>query len=405
MAARRKPSLRGGEALLGMSARRFLEVHWQKKPLVVRGAFPSFRDPVTPDELAGLACEDGVESRLVREDGGREPWEVTFGPHEAATFAEMPDHGWTLLVQDVNRHVPGAALLLEPFSFLPNVRVDDVMVSFAAPGGSVGPHVDSYDVFLVQGRGERRWRFSSKPTRDVQFVQGLALRILERFEPDVDVVLGPGDMLYLPPGFGHHGVATSACLTYSIGFRAPSRGEIWREVAAFVARAPGGEELLTDPPLSPAKNPGEIPPLLRQRVRQLVRSMAPSDETIDRWFASFATRLKAGHELEPPSRPPPAADVLDRLGRGARVERTEEGRWAYLPRGRRGLFLYVAGVEIEVPQDASAMETARALCQARRFDGADLARRARSQASRALIVRLFQMGALRFSGRPRASAR
>ncbi len=127
----------------GMSTARFLREHWQKKPLLVRGAFPGFVDPIDPDELAGLACEDGVESRIVREKGGAYPWQVTWGPQEESIFAGLPKRGWTLLVQEINRWVPEAALLLEPFSFLPSVRVDDVMTSFAAPGGSVGPHVDS----------------------------------------------------------------------------------------------------------------------------------------------------------------------------------------------------------------------------------------------------------------------
>ncbi len=219
----------------GLSEEQFLREHWQKKPLLVRGAMPGFRDPVDPDELAGLACEDGVESRIVRERGGAHPWEVTYGPHEERVFHALPDRGWTLLVQEVNRWVEDAALLLDRFGFLPSVRVDDVMVSFAAPGGSVGPHLDSYDVFLVQGHGQRRWRWGSRPARDVRFREGLELRILERPRFDRDEVLGPGDMLYLPPGFAHHGVAVTPCLTYSIGFRAPNQGEMWKDFAARAA--------------------------------------------------------------------------------------------------------------------------------------------------------------------------
>ena len=199
----------------GMPVAKFLRDYWQKKPLLVRGAFPGFRDPISPDELAGLACEDGVESRIVREKG-KTPWEVTWGPHEESRFTKLPERGWTVLVQEVNRWVPEAALLLDCFAFIPNVRVDDVMVSYAVPGGNVGPHLDSYDVFLVQGQGKRRWKFHTKPTKDVELVPDLDLRVLARFRPDVDEVLEPGDMLYLPPGFAHHGVAVTPCLTYSI---------------------------------------------------------------------------------------------------------------------------------------------------------------------------------------------
>lgn len=378
----------------GMSTKEFLRSHWQKKPLLVRNAFPRFQDPVDPDELAGLACEDGVESRIVR----RKNWEVTWGPQAEEIFASLPDRDWTLLVQEVNRWIPEAALLLEPFSFLPNVRVDDVMVSFAAPGGSVGPHLDSYDVFLVQGQGTRRWKYGTKKARDARFRSGLELRILERFTPDADEVLGPGDMLYLPPGFAHHGIGVTPCLTYSIGFRAPNAGEMWTSLARIAASRPEGTRLLEDPPLEPAKNPGAIPPAMLARVRETVRSLETTDDAIDRWFASFATRLTPDHVVTPPAKPPSAQAVFTRLRRGDAVARSEEGRWAYL---REGRLLYFAGAEYAVERSATAL--ARALCASRRFAGRDLARLAEGGAARSLIVSLFAAGALRFE--PRASAR
>lgn len=369
-----------------LSVEAFLRRYWQKKPLLVRGAFPGFRDPVEPDELAGLACEDGVESRLVRGSGKK--WSVAWGPQADTVFAELPETKWTLLVQEVNRWVPEAASLLEPFSFLPNVRVDDVMVSYAVPGGSVGAHLDSYDVFLIQGQGERRWQWHTKPTVDRTFVDGLDLRILRTFTPDEDEVLGPGDMLYLPPGFAHHGVAESPCLTYSVGFRAPSLAEIWAAFAVTAARrAP--HELLADPPLGPAENPGAIPPALLENVRGLVRKLDLSDAAIDRWYAGFATRLKPGHELPAPRRPPGLAQLATRD-----AIRTEEGRWAYLPEGK-ALRLYVGGEEIEVA--AAAAELARTLCAARRHR-----LKPRNAAERALLTRLFALGALRLE---RASGR
>jgi 50S ribosomal protein L16 3-hydroxylase len=401
----KRSPLAGFSRLLGMPVERFLREYWQRKPLLVRGAMPDLADPLTPEELAGLACEDGVESRIVRERGGARPWEVTWGPHQEVFFTSLPERGWTLLVQELNRHVPEAALLLERFTFVPNVRVDDVMVSFAAPGGSVGAHLDSYDVFLVQGMGERRWRYSTKPAasaRDARFVEGLDLRILERFRPDADEILGPGDMLYVPPGFPHHGIAETPCLTYSIGFRAPGFGEMWKSFGAHLARHAGrAAALLEDPPLAPARNPGAIPAALLARVRSAIREMDTSTDAIDRWFASFATQLAPGHELTPPSRKPPEAAVLARLARGDVVARTEEGRWAYLPRPRGALLLYVGGEELAIGKPES--ELARALCDARRFDGRELARLVKTAGARALIVRLFAMGALRFAGR--ASAR
>jgi len=381
----------------GMTVARFLREHWQKKPLLVRNAFPGFRDPITPDELAGLACEDSVESRIVREAGGTRPWEVTWGPHPESRFASLPDRGWTILVQEVNRWVPEAAALLDHFSFIPNVRVDDVMVSYAEPGGNVGPHLDSYDVFLVQGQGERRWRWHTSPTKDTRLVPDLDLRVLAKFRPDADEVLGPGDMLYLPPGFAHHGVAVTSCLTYSIGFRSPSAGELWSSFAAEARERPEAARLLEDPDLSASAHPGAIPKDMLARVRDVVRSIDTSDEAIDRWFAAFATRLKPGHAIEPPRRAPDAKTIVARLERGDTVVRSEEGRWAFLPRPRGALLLYVGGEEIDVP--ATAADLARTLCAARRHDGRVLGGDAKSAAARVLLVRLFAMGALSFTRR------
>lgn len=380
-------------SVLGMAPSRFLREYWQKKPLLVRGAFPGFRDPISPDELAGLSCEEGVESRIVREAGGEHPWEVTYGPQDEAVFATLPDEGWTILVQELNRHLPAAALYLEPFSFLPNVRVDDVMVSYATPGGSVGPHVDSYDVFLIQGRGERRWMYGGGPVRDRRLVPGLELRILETFEPAFDEVLAPGDMLYLPPNVAHHGVAVTECQTYSVGFRAPGAGEMWKDLAAHLAGTPAAAALLVDPPLAPAKEPGAIPAALLARVREAVRAMPKDDATIDRWFASFATRLKPGHELEAPRRAPKPEALLAKLRAGAVVMRSEEGRFAHLPRAGGGLFFYVGGREIEVSRPAAPL--ARLVAGKRRFEGEELLAAARTPDAQALLTRLFAMGALR----------
>ena len=387
---REREAEREHELVLGMPAARFLAQVWQKKPLLIRGGVPNFCDPLTPEELAGLACEDGVESRLVREKGGAHPWEVTWGPHPEERFRKLPKKGWTLLVQEVNRWVPEIAMLLDRVAFLPSVRIDDVMVSFAAPGGSVGPHVDSYDVFLVQGKGRRRWRYDTKPTKDVRFVPNLDLRILERFTPEADEVLEAGDVLYIPPGFAHHGIAESDCLTYSIGFRSPSEGELRAAFAADRARL--ASALLADPPLVPQDNAGAIPRTLLARIRDIVRAERASDEEIDRWFASFSTRLAPGHAIEPPARP--LKDVLGRLARDQRVRRTEEGRFAFLPRPKGACFLYVGGEEIAI--DRTASKLAQLIASKRSFRGTELLACAKSASARALVSDLFARGALLF---------
>lgn len=378
----------------GISHAQFMREYWQKKPLFVRDAVPNFRDPIAPDELAGLACEDGVESRIVRGKGKR--WDVAWGPHEETTFAKLPPREWTLLVQEVNRWVPDAALLLDRFAWIPNVRVDDVMVSYAERGGGVGPHLDSYDVFLLQGQGERRWQWGSTPAKDRAFVPDLPLRILANPAASLDheEICRAGDLLYIPPGFAHHGVAVTPCLTYSIGFRAPSAGEAWTSFADRAARSPSATPLLADPPLSPATEPGAIPSALLKSARAFVRSMDLGDDAIDRWFAAHTTRLKPGHTLEAPTRAP---DVRAKLKSGATIIRSEEGRWAFLPAGKGGLRLYVAGEEIEVPKDAA--ELAKLLCRARRHDAATISKYAKNERARTLLNHLAAIGAISFKAR------
>jgi 50S ribosomal protein L16 3-hydroxylase len=237
----------------------------------------------------------------------------------------------------------------------------------------------------VQGQGERRWQWNRAPAKDRTFIDGLPLRILAKPAMDCDEVLSAGDMLYLPPGFAHHGVAVTPCLTYSVGFRAPNAREAWM---SFAAAAKAGTELLADPPLSPATEPGAIPPALLKKARALIRSIDSSDEAIDRWFAAHTTRLKPGHTFTPPKRLP---DIEKGLKAGKTIARSEEGRWAFLPRkGGLCLWLYVGGNEVEVPAAASPL--AKLLCSARRH-----VLRPKNAPERALLERLFALGALQFA--------
>ncbi len=351
-------------ARLGMSARAFLSRFWQKKPLFVRAGIPDFVDPLTPEELAGLACEDGVESRLV----DSRTWRVHFGPHPESAFRKLPKTHWTLLVQEVQRFVPEAARLLDAFSFLPNHRIDDVMVSFAPKGGTVGPHDDSYDVFLVQGQGRRRWQIDARTRRDRALKTGLDLKILKRFEPQEELVCERGDILYVPPGVAHHGVALGDCLTYSIGFRAPNRGELWHELVHDAAETKAAEPLYRDPNIAECKHPGELDLASRKRVREMVRALDLSDGAIDRFFGRFATRLKPGHDLAAPPSPMTTGAFAKRWRRGDAIARSEECRFSYFRSGGSLLF-YCGGHEI--PIAPRLLPLAQLVSERRRFSSRD----------------------------------
>ena len=282
----------------GMPPDQFLSEYWQRQPLLVRNALPDYRSPVSADELAGLALDADVESRLVLERGDTGPWELRHGPFQDSDFLALPERDWTLLVQAVDLWVPKVKELLQRFNFLPPWRFDDVMVSYAVPGGSVGPHFDHYDVFLLQLEGERRWEVSELPDGEAELLPQTDLRILQRFEASQQWTLGPGDMLYLPPRVSHWGVALTECLTYSIGFRSPTVGEMLGDLAVEVL-AQGHEQHYFDPPLNSAMASEEIAPEFVKQARDLLLQTLDNDELLADWFARFMTAPKyAGLEGE-----------------------------------------------------------------------------------------------------------
>src|SRR5258706_10022409 len=239
----------------GIDPAHFMRRHWQREPLLVRGAFPGFADPLSPREVLALASSPDASSRLVRRRGAS--WSVEHGPIASSRIKQRPRRDWTVLVQDANHFAARAADLLAGFDFISHARVDDVMVSYAPPGGSGGPHLDSYDVFLRQGLGRRRWQISRQADRSL--VPGIDLKVLQRFVPESEWVLEAGDMLYLPPGVAHHGVAESESLTWSIGFRAPSDAELVAGFLDFLRDRLEPTGRYGDPGEPPAAHAGEIP--------------------------------------------------------------------------------------------------------------------------------------------------
>jgi 50S ribosomal protein L16 3-hydroxylase len=281
-------------ALLGgLTPAQFMKKHWQKKPLLVRQAFAGFQPLLPARALFELAGREEVESRLVMREG--KSWRLQRGPftRRALPAATRPD--WTLLVQGVDLHDAAAHELLHAFDFVPAARLDDLMISYATQGGGVGPHFDSYDVFLLQAQGRRRWRIGRQ--QDLALQEGVPLKILARFEPEVEYVLEPGDMLYLPPRYAHDGIAEGECQTYSIGFRAPAQAELAREllqrIADEAAQDAGEPRLYRDAGQEPAASPGAIPEAMVQFARDAMAGALKDPQALERALGEYLTEPKS----------------------------------------------------------------------------------------------------------------
>ncbi len=297
------------QLLGGLTPEAFLAEYWQKKPLLIKNAIPDFTGLLSPDELAGLACEDEVQSRIVEYKKGK--WHATQGPFDDGAFANLPekptaDNNWTLLVQSVNHHLPEGAALLQQFDFIPHARLDDLMVSYAPNGGGVGPHFDSYDVFLLQGQGKRLWRISEQT--DLSLVEGAPLRILQNFGTAQEWLLEAGDMLYLPPHLAHWGIAVSDgaidCMTYSIGFRAPKNQELATEFLGFMQDQLNQDKLVLDgiyqdADLSLQDHPAEIGKEMITKVSANLQKIQWSDKVIAEFLGTYLSEPKADVVFEP----------------------------------------------------------------------------------------------------------
>ena len=283
----------------GLRAGEFLRRYWQKRPLLVRNALPEYAAIVQPGALFELAGRQDLESRLVLRHGNR--WQVRHGPFARREISKLPRAGWTLLVQGVDHALPAASRLLQQFAFLPYARLDDVMVSFAPPGGGVGPHFDSYDVFLLQGAGTRRWRISGQ--RDLSLVDDAPLRILRRFRPAREWVVQPGDLLYLPPRCPHDGVALSDCITYSIGFRAPGAQELGVRFLEFLQEHIELPGIYADPGLRPQRRPARLADDMVRKISRVLRRIRWSDGDAARFLGCYLTEPKDHVLFARPSRP------------------------------------------------------------------------------------------------------
>jgi 50S ribosomal protein L16 3-hydroxylase len=371
---------------LGMPQARFLREHWQKRPLLIRGAFPHFHKAITPEDLAGLACEEAALSRIVLHDAKHDSWTLRSGPFAETDFAKLPKTHWTLLVQDVDKWDMDVAALLDRFAFVPSWRVDDVMISYATDGGGVGAHVDQYDVFLVQGRGRRRWRISTDRAAPKDFRADAELRLLREFMPTHEWILEPGDALYLPPGVPHEGTALGDCMTFSIGMRAPAQAELLLDFADFLA-APLAEDVrYTDPQLKAPRAIGEIDAAALERVRAAMPHFSNVDKsTLRHWFGAFITRYRAAHEAAPAERPLSSEQLRKQLAT-SRLLRNPWSRVAWARAGRRAE-LFVAGQRY-----ASTQALAGLIAGERELDGKQLLRSAASDVE--ILTELVNAGHL-----------
>jgi len=340
---------------LGLSATQFLRDYWQKRPLLIRSAFPDFVSPISPDDLAGLSCEDGTLGRLIQYERSRDYWHVQSGPFAETLFSGLGQRDWTLLVQDVDKWDADVRALLVHFDFLPRWRLDDIMVSFAAPGGSVGAHVDQYDVFLLQAHGQRRWQIDARESTTGQrppldFRDDVELKLLREFNPTHDWVLDPGDMLYLPPNVPHHGIAKTPCLTFSIGMRAPSVAELMGDWIDTLILDADDSLRYTDPDLVPPRDPSEIDASAMTRVVAALNTLRMNDpDRLGDWFGRFITTYRSsGAPASAPELPLWDA-VLEHLHNDiATLHRHPMSRMAWR-RATRGARLYVSGQEYPLP--------------------------------------------------------
>lgn len=362
--------------------------YWQKKPLLIRQAIPNVAAPLSRDALFALAQNDDVEARLVTHF--RDAWRLAHGPFEAGDLPSVKRRDWTLLVQGVDLHNDRARALLDRFRFLPDARLDDLMISYATDGGGVGPHFDSYDVFLLQVHGKRRWRISAQ--KDLALKNGLPLKVLQRFEAAQEWVLEPGDMLYLPPHIAHDGVALGECMTCSIGFRSPSSHEMIGQFLYHLAERGtaahhvGVDQRYRDPHQNAVMHPAALPAALVEQIGAILARVRWNERDVVSFLGSYLSEPKAHVVFDPPERPASkAAFVREASGAGIRLDRK-----TVLLYGSRTYF--INGEECPLPQRKKWL---RELADARRLEGKRFVTLSADSSMTALLHEWYRAGWVR----------
>jgi len=341
----------------GLTPAQFMHRHWHKKPLLVRQAIPQFTPPVLRPGLFALAGQEGVESRLIQHR--EEVWKLRHGPFTRRALPALQTPRWTLLVQGVDLHDDAVHALLQQFRFVPEARLDDLMISYATDGGGVGPHFDSYDVFLLQAHGRRRWRIGRQKNMALQ--EGVPLKILTDFVPEEEYVLEPGDMLYLPPRWAHDGIAEGECMTYSIGFRSPERGEMARELLLRLTDEDDDPHkppvIYCDPRQEAVDLPGAIPAALQDFAREALERALAEPLALERALGEYLTEPKPSVWFEPGA----PTGMIEHVALDRRTRMMYDGKHIFI----NGESYRAAG------RDATLM---RRLADRRALEGADLQR-------------------------------
>ena len=369
----------------------FLREYWQKKPLLIRNPWSDWQNPLEPDELAGLACAEEVESRLICQTGGG--WQMEEGPLAEERLTGLSESHWTLLVQAVDHHVPAVAELLAPFRFIPNWRIDDVMVSLAADEGGVGAHFDQYDVFLIQGLGRRRWQIGPHCDGDTPLLPHEDLKLLADFEAVEEWVLESGDILYVPPGIAHNGVAVgSDCMTYSVGFRAPSRSDLLGHYVDEVLDSIAEDDLYSDPDLQRQSNPSEISADALANLQRMMLESLSDPQSFARWFGAFNSTPKYPGMDWRPETPVNADDVRAAVADGSLLSRNPASRLVFITLGSDALTLFADGESFGCTGETAQM--AQSLCAQDSLVVAPAL--AEAPAAVALLTTLCNMGCIAF---------
>ncbi len=375
----------------GLSIKAFLQDYWQKKPLFVKNAFPDIGSMISADELAGLSLEPHIESRLIEEKNNNQ-WLLEHGPFSETRFSELPESHWTLIVQAVDHHIPEFSQFLDTFKFIPSWRLDDIMITYATDQGSVGPHYDYYDVFLIQLDGKRQWQSGQQCDENTELLPNLPVRILHHFTVSDTWDVEPGDLLYLPPGMAHHGIAQGECMTLSVGFRAPSNKDLLSSYTDHQLDQLKDSQRYADPSLEPQNNTGWIPPSAIEQVKEQLLSSLDSPNALESWFGQYMSAAKYEEEpTETDISPLDINDVLLCCNENIPFLRDETSRLVYTGNtSEQPELFFVNGKQMRFPD--SACELVQICCDNRKLPPKKLANALSHTENQVFFLHLLEKG-------------